>query len=211
MSFTDFFTDGIGKKLVQGVLPTLGTALGGPLGGAALGIVAKALYPDDPDNKVTADDIAAIVKTGDPETLLKLRQAEYDFQTFAQKMEYQTKELDQKDKDSARNMAIKTSLYPQIAITITFLIGFFCITYFAFTTLIGITDINPQAMGSLLTLLGVITTAVPTILAFWFGGNKSNQDKDDNSAMIQNMLMEQVKRQSSDLANSTPQKQQPRK
>ena len=207
MSFTDFFTDGSGKNLVQSVLPVLGTALGGPLGGAALGIVAKALYPDDPTKKVTPSDVATIIQSGDPDTLLKLKQAEYEFEQFSKQMEFDTIQLNQKDKDSARNMAIKTSLYPQIAITITFLIGFFTITYFAFTTLTGIKDVNPQAMGSLLTLLGVITTAVPTILAFWFGGNKSNQDKDDNTAMIQNMLMEQVRHQSTELAKSTPQKQ----
>ena len=206
MSFTDFFTDGVGKKLVQGVLPTLGLALGGPLGGAALGIVSKALYPDDPTKKVTANDIATIIKTGDPDTLLKLKQAEYDFEKFAQQMDFSIKQLNEKDRSNARDMAIKTSLYPQIAITITFLIGFFGITYFAFTTLTGIKDINPQAMGSLLTLMGVITTAVPTILAFWFGGSKSNQDKDDTSAALQSMLMDQVKRQSSDLAKSTPHK-----
>ena len=66
------------KALVKTVAPVLGTALGGPLAGAATAAITKAVLGSD---TATEKDIEAALATASPEILLKLKEADQAFET----------------------------------------------------------------------------------------------------------------------------------
>src|ERR1700761_824203 len=62
------------KQIIATVAPVLGTALGGPFGGLAGGILAKYLGTSDPKAQEAA------IASADPAVLLQLKQAENELQ-----------------------------------------------------------------------------------------------------------------------------------
>ncbi len=64
------------KTIVKGISPILGTALGGPAGGAALAAISNAVLGK---RDGTEAEVAAAVAGGNPDTYLQLRRAEHDF------------------------------------------------------------------------------------------------------------------------------------
>ena len=87
------------KKAISSVAPTLGTAIGGPFGGMAAKFVTDALgLPCGADD----DEIADAVRR-DPEALVKLKKAGFDFEVRLKELDIKAKELVYKDIDSARS------------------------------------------------------------------------------------------------------------
>lgn len=68
------------KQIIRAVAPTLGTALGGPLAGAAVSELSNVLL-GKPDG--TEDEVAAAVPSMTPENILAIKQAD---QAFAVRM-----------------------------------------------------------------------------------------------------------------------------
>jgi hypothetical protein len=65
-------------------------------------------------------------------------------------------------------------------------------------------DSNPFILGVFSTLLGVLTTAVPQILSFWFGSNKSEQERNISGISLQNDMQKLLKDKTNQLTNSIP-------
>lgn len=72
------------SAIVKTVLPWIGTALGGPLGGIAASAVGKALGMED----ATVDSVKAVLGGMPPEELTKLKLAELDTQIQMKKLGY---------------------------------------------------------------------------------------------------------------------------
>ena len=98
------------KAMIKTAAPMLGTALGGPLGGAAGALIAKALGGDE--TKASADDLAKLCQNVTPEQLLALKNAEQEFQLKLKQMDInELKDLEAlavQDRASAREREIKT-------------------------------------------------------------------------------------------------------
>ena len=157
---------------IKAVAPGLATALGGPLAGAAAGALVSALGGDEKAAE-------AALLTQDPATLLALRKADNDFTIRMTELGLEPDRLAQADRADARSMA-KTNMKPQIAITTVFLVGYFLLLWVLMT---GSVVADGVAREQLPTLLGVLTGAVPSILAFWFGSTAGSQAK---SVMLAN-------------------------
>ena len=157
---------------IKAVAPGLATALGGPLAGAAAGALVSALGGDEKAAE-------AALLTQDPATLLALRKAEQDFAVRMRELDIEPDRLAQADRADARSMA-KVNMKPQMVITSIFLGGYFLLLWVLMT---GTVIADGVAREQLPTLLGVLTGAVPTILAFWFGSTAGSQAK---SVMLAN-------------------------
>jgi len=162
------------KAIVRGVAPVLGTVISGgnPLAGGAMKILAEALLPGKKD--ATEKDLADFVENARPEDLIPLKQIEADYNKAMAALGLRPLELEVQDRASAREM-FKVDGKPQRIITYLFLGGYFGV-------LIGV--IACYALGKTINLpsefvliFGVITAAVPQILAFWFGSSKGSADK----------------------------------
>lgn len=75
------------------------------------------------------------------------------------------------------NQTARTTAQAQVAITVVFMVGYFSILY---VFLAGVIRTPPTWRDMLLTLLGVITGGMLTILNFWFSRARG-QEKPDAS------------------------------
>ncbi|GAA5787342.1 hypothetical protein [Chitiniphilus shinanonensis] len=94
------------KQIVGTVAPWLGTALGGPLGGLAVSVVADALGLSDK----TEDAIKQAISGATPEQMLAIKAADQQFAARMQELGFSNQQALAKiaadDRDSARRMAI---------------------------------------------------------------------------------------------------------
>lgn len=92
------------KSLIRSIAPTLATALGGPLAGAAVGAVSQAVL-GKPDG--TEDELSAALATASPDVLLKIKEADAAFKTRMAELGVDLAKARYADVESARDMNIK--------------------------------------------------------------------------------------------------------
>lgn len=153
------------KQVLATVAPLLGTALGGPFGGLAGTLLAKALGTTDPK----AMD-AAITST-DPDILLKLKQADNDFQAQLKALDISEEKLSFDDTANARarEVAVHDSTPHVLAYGIT--VGFFGILGYL------LWNGKPPGGDVMMVMLGSLGTAWTGIVAYYFGSSAGSADK----------------------------------
>lgn len=150
--------------------PTVATALGGPLAGAAVSALGSVFGVDDP----TQEKIGKLFSDGQisAEHLSELRKLELQYTNEEKERGFRYAELTYKDTDSARSMQISTrsNVPPILAIVVT--CGFFGI--------LGFLILNGQYKPTepLLVMLGSLGTAWTMIIGFYFGSSHGSQTKD---------------------------------
>lgn len=161
------------KAVITAVAPTLGAALGGPLGAAAGVVISTALGSGD----AKAADTALL--SGSPDVLLKLKQAEYDFQAKMKELGIEEEKILAGDLDSARDReaAVKDKTPAVLSYSIT--VGFFGVL--AYLLVFG----KPATGGdALLVMLGSLGTAWAGVVNYYFGSSSGSQSKTDALAKI---------------------------
>lgn len=157
-------------NLLKGFAPSLATAVAGPLGGAAVSLIASKLG--------VSDTVAAVAEaiSGDPEVSLKLRELELEY----------TKEANA-DRNSARVMQ-GVALQQEDLFSKRFIYYFaafwslFSAAYFMLVTFVemptGSRDFANIILGFLL------GTALTSIFMFFYGSSKTSKDKDEVNALL---------------------------
>jgi hypothetical protein len=145
------------KNLLGSVAPTIASALGGPLAGAAAQQVAKVLGVEP-----TPQAIEQAVQQATPEQLAEIKRAELDFEVRMKELDLDLFALEVADVQQART-AHKNDWTPKVIALIV--IGFFCF----FITLITLQEpsANSEAMVNL--ILGWLGGLSSTVVAFYFG------------------------------------------
>jgi len=155
-------------NLLKGFAPTLATAVAGPLGGAAVSLIAKKFGVED--------TVAAVANaiTGDPEAGKKLRElaleyAKMDLENVKDARAMQNTALNQSDVFSKR--------------FVYYFASFWSLCSVAYIAAITFATIPAQNIRFADTILGfLLGTVVATILNFFYGTSKSSQDKTDKLA-----------------------------
>ena len=149
------------------IAPTIATAVGGPFGTMAYGLIAHELgvSPDEAKStieagKLTADQIASV------------QLAEVQIKAKAQELNLDFAQLVVADRKSAREMQAETRSYIPAVLAISVTIGFFGI-------LIGMMTETFKTSEALMLMLGSLGTAWTGIIAFYFGSSAGSQAKDD--------------------------------
>ena len=149
------------------IAPTIATAIAGPFGTMAYGLIAHELgvTPDEAKTtieagKLTADQIASV------------QLAEVQIKARAQELGLDFAKLIVEDRKSAREMQAQTRSYIPAVLAITVTIGFFGI-------LIGMMTETFKTSDALMLMLGSLGTAWTGIIAFYFGSSAGSQAKDD--------------------------------
>lgn len=154
------------------IAPTVATALGGPLAGAAVTAIGSIFGMSESstesigkmfaDGKLTADHLAEI------------RKLELEYQNNEKERGFKYSELVFKDRDSARQMNISTkSLTPSVLTWIVVTITLVCEGALLFNQMPSGTD--PIILGR---VLGTMDSALIMVLGFWFGSSHGSQSKD---------------------------------
>jgi len=158
--------------------PLLGTALGGPLGGAAAAFVADKLGLDSQDVKAVSEVLSSGKMTPDQISALKL--AEIDFQKFLETNKIKLEEVAAADRNSARDLLKTTRSQVPAILTFGITIGYFVVLLGMMMKMFQIAD--SQVM---LIMLGQLGTAWGVTIAFWFGTTSGSKDKTDMLANSQ--------------------------
>ena len=193
MGFFDWFKSDTGKEVlsdaVKVVSPVLAGAIGSPVASLAVGLITKYVFGEDQPVNANKDDILIRLKNLTPEIVAQIKQAENEFLKIQNEYNLQISQLQFQDTAGARDMALKSSIKPQLIISIVVILTYLAIFYFISTNLTAEKEINQMMAGAFISLLGVMTTAIPTILSFWFGASKTEQENSHSNNISRMMEM----------------------
>jgi len=160
------------KTVLATVAPLIGTALGGPFGGLAGTLLAKALGSTDPKIMESA------ISSSDPDVLLKLKQADADFQEHMKALSISEESLIYEDKASARAREIQVKDWTPAVLATAVTLGFF--SALAFLLIKG----KPPDGEVIMYMTGSLGTAWTGIIAYYFGSSTGSADKSATIAKI---------------------------
>lgn len=159
------------KDIVRAIAPTIGAVLGGPLAGGAIKVLADQ-FLGRPD--ATEEDIAVAIGNARPEDLIRLKEIEADYKSKMADLGLDPLRMEYADRASARDM-FKVDNRPQRNITYAFLGGYFLTMLLIISAMLLSKELKVPTEFAL--VFGVITGAIPQILAFWFGSTNTSAQK----------------------------------
>jgi hypothetical protein len=157
------------NDLLKTIAPLLGTALGGPLGGAAAAFIADKLGLDSK----TVKDVSEVLNGTkmDPAQIAQIKLAEIDFQKFCKTHEIDVAKLDMDNTKDARDMQKQTRSYFPATLS-TF------VTAGVFGILVTMLVWEYKPTEPLLIMLGALGAAFGAVVNFWLGSSNGSQRKD---------------------------------
>lgn len=154
---------------LKSLVPVLGAAMGGPLGGAAASFIASKLGLDG----ATIESVNDVLNSGKmtPEQIAALKLAEIDFKKFLEEHKIDLEKLNLENTKSARDMQAVTHSTTPTVLSYLITSGFFGILCFMMSD--AYVPNEP-----LLVMLGSLGTAWVACINFWFGSSHGSQAKD---------------------------------
>ena len=149
------------KGLVGDLAPTLGAALGGPVGGAAATMLADVLGCDP-----TPQKIGKALSQATPEQLAEIKKAELDFEVRMKELEVDVFALETKDIQHARESFSEDWTARSIAILSILLFG-------GYVFLVTLQPADDNDLNVVNLVLGYLGGIVSSVVSFYFGASKS--------------------------------------
>ena len=149
------------KGLVGELAPTIGAALGGPVGGAAAGMLAQVLGCEP-----TPQKIEKALQTATPEQLAEIKKAELDFEVRMKELEVDVFSLETKDTQHARESFSEDWTARSIAIISILLFG-------GYVFLVTLQPADDNDLNVVNLVLGYLGGIVSSVVSFYFGASKS--------------------------------------
>ena len=164
------------KATLKSVAPALASAIGGPIGGTAMRILAGTLLGKDKEN-ATEEMIASAITSATPADLIKLREADQQFTVEMRKLDVDLAKVDAGDRSDARarEVALKDWVTKILALGV---FGTFGGVLFVLTRHL-IPDGNKDVFNL---ILGGLVNSVSTVLGYYFGSSQSSRTKDEAMA-----------------------------
>jgi hypothetical protein len=160
-------------KIVGAVAPTIATAIGGPLGGMAMKVVADALgLPAESSEK----DVSKAMAAATPDQLLALKQADQDFAVRMRELDIDLEKIAASDRDSARRREAQVRDWMPRVLAFVVVAGFMATV---FLVLLGYVDgmKDPLMATTVGTLIGFVSAKCEQVVAYYFGSSSSSQQK----------------------------------
>lgn len=155
------------KELLGALAPTIGTALGGPIGGIAGSFLADKLG-------VQPNEVNALLATGDPDTALKLKEIEIAFEQKMAELDIDVEKMHAGDRADARALAQATSLMPQVTLGVIFVFGYFGIVIGLLTNQLALPVEGDELIAG---LIGVLTAGTIKVMDFFLGSSAGSKLK----------------------------------
>ena len=160
------------KNTLATVAPTIASALGGPVAGLAVKVACDALGIEGGD----IDSLESAIATGDPEVMLKIKDAESRFILEAKRLEIDLVKVNNENTDSARDLAKSKGIAVQAGLTIL-IVGAF--TYVMSMVFSGGEVIHSTMRDVGIMLVGALVAELTRVLNFWFGSSSGSKAKTD--------------------------------
>ena len=147
------------KNIIGAVAPTIGTALGGPMGNMAANMVADALGCEPTPKK-----LEKAIQAATPEQLAEIKKLDTDFEIKMKELDVDLYELETKDIQDARGRFSKDWTSRIIGITV---VGGFM--GYIFLVTLQPPEQNSEALINL--VLGYLGGLASAIISFYFGAS----------------------------------------
>ena len=149
---------------LSSILPTIGTLLGGPLGGMAADAAGKALGLSD----ATRDKVQKALQAGNltAEQMAALKQADADLAVKLKELDIDAAKVAAADRASARQMAVETGSWAPAALALSITVGFFGVLVGLLTGTLKLWD-----NAGLTLLIGALSTSWGAVVMFYFGAS----------------------------------------
>lgn len=189
------------KKLIGGLAPTLGAALLGPMGGAAVKVIADQVLgtPDASEAEVAA----AMVQGLSPEQVVALRDADNAFKLRLRDQDIDVLKLNQagelayvEDVGKARtaHAGDKGVFWLGIAVLVTFAVLMGVVLLGCFYMLTGTLKADPavaaMVAGMIGTVVGYVAANAQQVTSYFFGSSRGSSDK---TAMLASQVEASIK------------------
>ena len=149
------------KGLIGDLAPTLGAALGGPVGGASATMLADVLGCDP-----TPQKIEKALQQATPEQLAEIKKAELDFEVRMKELEVDVFALETKDIQHARESFSEDWTARAIALLSIMLFG-------GYVLLVTLQPADDNDLNVVNLVLGYLGGIVSSVVSFYFGASKS--------------------------------------
>jgi len=175
------------KKLVGGIAPVLGTALGGPLAGVAIKAIAEQMLgnPDATESEVST----ALAQGLSGEQVVALKQAEIAFDLEMQRLNIDVMKINQQtelayvtDTNNARTaFAGNDNVYVLgVCILITFATLMGAVLTGCFLMMTGYFQVDPNiaaiCSGMIGTVIGYVAANAQQVVSYFYGSSKGSKD-----------------------------------
>jgi len=153
------------------IAPTVATALGGPLAGAAVSLLGDALGVSEPTQEKIASAFTNGQLTG--EQIAKIKVAELKAKSMEKVYGFKFAELEIRDRDSARQREVATKDSTNKVLAYLIVVAFVIMVGMA---LFGEITIESALAG---TLVGYLSAKCEQVLAYYFGSSVGSKLKTD--------------------------------
>ena len=156
------------KNIIASVAPTLATALGGPLAGMAVKAISGAVLGHE---NGTEKELQAVLAGATPDDLLKLKNADQEFELKMAELGVNLEKIAADDRNSARDLqkSTKSKIVPVLAgLTVA---GFFGVVFWALS--LNIT-LESTLLGF---VLGQVSTKAEQVYNYYFGSSAGSKQK----------------------------------
>jgi hypothetical protein len=177
------------KKIVGAIAPTLGLALGGPMAGAAVKLIAGAVLGDE--NAQEHQVAEAVMQGMSPDAVVALRRADNEFKVRMKELDIDLAKLnadveksylaDVQDARKAHggNTAV---FWLGVTILITFASVMIAVLWGGYELMTGGSTIKDEGakalvMGLVGTVLGYVSANAQQVVGYFFGSSKGSADK----------------------------------
>tara|TARA_R110000822_G_scaffold59289_1_gene147982 strand:+ start:265 stop:753 length:489 start_codon:yes stop_codon:yes gene_type:complete len=150
-------------KAILGVIaPTLGNALGGPLGGMAMRAVSQVLTGNADS---VMDDLESAIGNATPDQLAAIKKAEGDFKVQMKALDVDLAKINAEDRSNARNANQTSGSRVPAILAITTVTAFFA--YIGFVTFVP----NDADIGLINVAIGWLGGSASAIISYYFGAS----------------------------------------
>lgn len=154
------------KALVRTVAPTLGAALGGPFGGAAVKFLADK-FLGNPD--ASEQDVAAAVLGASPEKLLEIKKLDNEFKIRMKELDIDVFRIEVDDRKSARQREVSTGdVWTPRLIATCVIVAWGYVQYHILNH-----SIPPDMRELVARVLGMLDASMLAVLYYYFGASKN--------------------------------------
>lgn len=157
------------KNTLATVAPGIATALGGPLAGLAVNMVSSVLTGK---TDTSEGELVGLIASGNPDVLLKLKQAEQDFQVKLKELDISLEKLHADDRASARQREIAVKDKTPSLLAFVAFAGFFGIL-----AAMMIYDMPTSSRDLLLIMVGALGAMVTSVINYYFGSSAGSASK----------------------------------
>ena len=157
------------KRAVAKTAPKIARELGGPLAGAAVEALSRAIFGKD---AVPEEALAEAVETATADQIIALRRADHDFQVALRQAAVEELRIDAADRASARERQAKMDDWTPSVLGALIIAGFFL------TLAVMVARRLPDgAETEFSIMLGALATMTAAVVNYFFGSSAGSREK----------------------------------